>query len=412
MTSRNTGVVVALSLLAVLGPMTTDLYLPAFPRMTADLQAGAAEIQWSLSATLIGVAAGQLVFGPISDAVGRRRPLLYATAIHVAAGTAIALVHSVEALLVWRLIQGLGASGVSVLAIAIARDVFDGRGLVRILAQLALLSGLAPVVAPVLGSLLLRAVGWRGLFLALAGYGLLAVAWCAAAVTESMTGTGAKPGHRGAARDRYRTVLADRALVGAAGIGAMMAAGVFAYVSASSFVYQDTYGLSANGFALVFALNASAFALGSPVAAWVLTRIAPRALLRWTLGTALLAAAAVASTSVLPTGVVGLTIAVFGFLLAAGMCMPTIQVVALEQHGTRAGTAASILGFINFGTASIVSPLSGAGDDRVLVLGTLLAALSCAAMLSLGLLVGPQLKRRARAPVGGPAPSPEDHERS
>ncbi|XVU27887.1 multidrug effflux MFS transporter [Actinoplanes sp. CA-054009] len=398
---RGPGTVLALSLLAVLGPMTTDLYLPAFPRMTAELHAGATAIQWSLSATLIGVAAGQLIFGPLSDTVGRRRPLLWATAIHVVASIAVAVSDSVAGLLVWRLIQGLGAAGVSVLALAIARDHFEGRRLVRVLAQLALLSGLAPVAAPVLGSVLLHSVGWRGLFLVLAGYGLLAALWCAMVLPESAA-TASRP----AAKDRYRTVLTDRALLGAAVIGAMMAAGVFAYVSASSFVYQVSYGFSANAYALVFALNASAFALGSPAAAWVLRRLSPQVLLRWALSVALLAAVAVAATSMAGDNVMGLTIAVFGFLFAAGACMPAIQVVALAQHATQAGTAASIFGFINFGFASIVSPLSGAGGNRVLALGLLLAAVVGAALLSLGLLVGPELRRRARVPAGGPGAAP------
>ncbi|WP_432970229.1 multidrug effflux MFS transporter [Dactylosporangium sp. CA-233914] len=398
----------ALSLLAVLGPMTTDLYLPAFPRIAADLHASPAEIQWSLSVTLVGVAVGQLLFGPISDSVGRRRPLLCAAMIHVAASAAIAVTSSVAGLLVWRLLQGLGAAGVSVLTLAIARDLFEGRRLVRVLAHLGLLSGLAPVAAPVLGSLLLNALDWRGVFLVLAGYGLLAMAGYAAALPETATGAGARPA---AVKDRYRAVVTDRALLGAAVIGATMAAGVFAYVSASSFVYQGTFGFSANVYALVFAVNAAAFALGSPAAAWALKRLSPQVLLRWALGAAFVAAVVLTTSAVLHAGAVGLTFAFFGFLLAAGICMPTIQIVALEQHAMQSGTAASIFGFINFGFASIISPLSGVGGDRILTLGVLLAALGCAATLSLELLVRPELKGRAHAAAGGPSPSLEGHER-
>ncbi|MFF0700026.1 multidrug effflux MFS transporter [Streptomyces tendae] len=401
-------VVTALSLLAVLGPMTTDLYLPAFPDMAADLRASAAQIQWSLSATLIGVAAGQLVFGPLGDAFGRRGPLLAATGVHVVASSAIALIDGAEWLLVWRLLQGLGAAGVSVLATAIARDCFEEERLVRVLARLALLSGLAPVVAPLLGSLLLKAGGWRGVFVALAGYGLVAVALCVVAVPETLAGAGKQPEVRHSAKDRYAAVLRDRGLLGAAVIGAMMAGGVFAYLSASSFVFQTTYGLGADGYAAVFAVNASAFALGSQVAARALSRFASQQLLLWTLLTALTAATATALVALTRLGVTCFTLAVFVFLFAAGSCMPTIQVVALQQHASQAGTAASVFGFLNFGFASVVSPLSGAGEDRVLTLGLLLAALTCAALVSLRTLVTPELTRREQRAGSRPVPSSED----
>ncbi|MCZ0997500.1 multidrug effflux MFS transporter [Streptomyces mirabilis] len=403
-----TGVIPALSLLAVLGPMTTDLYLPAFPRMAADLGASAAQIQWSLSATLLGVAAGQLVFGPLSDAVGRRWPLMSATGIHVVASTAIALVGSAEWLVVWRLLQGLGAAGVSVLATAIARDAFEGRRLVQVLARLALLSGLAPVIAPLLGSLLLSAAGWRGVFVALAGYGLIAVVLCFATLPETMTSAGSRLKARQSVRRRYVAVLGDRGLVGGAIVGAMMVGGVFAYLSASSFAFQTTYGLSADGYALVFAVNASAFALGSQVAARALTRSSPRPVLRWALSAALVAGAGMGLMSLWEVGVVGFTVAAFVFLLAAGACLTTVQVVALQQHARQAGTAASVLGFINFGFASIVSPLSSTGPDRVLALGVLLTGLSCVALVSLRLLVTPALKRRERTPCSVPAVTCED----
>ncbi|MFJ9707204.1 multidrug effflux MFS transporter [Streptomyces sp. NPDC101234] len=397
-----------LSLLAVLGPLTTDLYLPAFPRMAADLGASAAQIQWSLSATLLGVAAGQLLFGPLSDAVGRRWPLMSATGIHVAASAAIALVGSAEWLLVWRFLQGLGAAGVSVVATAVARDAFEGRRLVRVLARLALLSGLAPVVAPLLGSLLLWAAGWRGVFAALAGYGLVAVVLCFAVLPETLTGGGSGPRDRSSVKHRYRAVLTDRGLTGASVIGATMVGGVFAYLSTSSFAFQTTYGLGADAYALLFAVNASAFAVGSQVAARALTRFSPQRVLRWALSAALTAAAATGLTSLLALGVVGFTVALFLFLLAAGACMPTVQVVALQRHGRQAGTAASVLGFVNFGFASLVSPLSGTGPDRVLALGVVLGGLSCVALVSLRVLVTPAV--RSHEPTSSSVPAPDCEE--
>ncbi|BDZ45723.1 hypothetical protein GCM10025866_16320 [Naasia aerilata] len=178
--------VIVLGALVGLGPFTIDMYLPAFPVLTKDFGVSDAAVQLTLTGTTIGFGLGQLVVGPLSDRFGRRIPLLAATTLHVLACVGAALAQDVTVLGLFRVLQGIGAAGGGVVAMAMMRDLFGGRALVRMLSRLALVTSLAPVVAPVIGSQLLRAVDWRGLFLTLAGYGLVMVIIAALCLRETM----------------------------------------------------------------------------------------------------------------------------------------------------------------------------------------------------------------------------------
>ena len=178
--------IVILGALAALGPFTIDLYLPAFPNVAEDLNASDAAIQITLTATLVGFALGQLIVGPLADAFGRRRPLLIATGVHVIASLAVAFAPTIELVTIGRVFQGIGAAGSGVVAMAIVRDLFAGQRLIRMLSRLALVWGLAPVLAPVIGSQLLRIVDWRGIFIVLAGFGLAMVIVAAFFMIETL----------------------------------------------------------------------------------------------------------------------------------------------------------------------------------------------------------------------------------
>ena len=181
--------ILILGALSALGPFTIDLYLPAFPTVAAELHASDAAIQITLTATLIGFALGQLIVGPLADAFGRRKPLLIATGVHVLASFAVAFAPTVELVTVGRVFQGIGAAGSGVVAMAIVRDLFSGQRLIRMLSRLALVWGLAPVLAPVIGSQLLRVIDWRGVFVVLAGYGLVMVIVSAFFMIETLPPT-------------------------------------------------------------------------------------------------------------------------------------------------------------------------------------------------------------------------------
>ena len=250
--------VLVLGLLAALGPLSIDLYLPAFPQLRADLGASDAMVQATLAGMTFGLALGQLCVGAWSDRVGRRLPLLLSTGLHVAATVACALAPSVTALAAFRVVQGIGAAGSAVLVFAIVRDLAEGRQLVRLLSRVTLVETVAPLVAPVAGAELLRLAGWRGIF------GTLAVASAVLLVaTAVLVPETSRPASRPAPlRSRWRAVRSDRAFCRATLVGSMTFAGVYAYVAASPLLLRDVYGLGARAYAVVFLLNSLGLVAG------------------------------------------------------------------------------------------------------------------------------------------------------
>jgi DHA1 family bicyclomycin/chloramphenicol resistance-like MFS transporter len=255
--------VVVLGALVALGPFTIDLYLPAFPLVAEALDASEAAIQLTLTATMIGFGLGQLVVGPWSDTVGRRLPLILATAVHVGASVGVALAPDITGVLIFRVLQGIGAAGGGVVAMATVRDLFGGQPLVRMLSRLALVASLAPILAPVIGSQLLALLDWRGLFLALAAYGVVIVVLAAILIAETLPPERRRVRGHSSTAQRYRAVLSDRVFVGVALIAGLMFSGLFAYLSASSFLFQNLYGFDAQQYGILFAVNSIGLAVGS-----------------------------------------------------------------------------------------------------------------------------------------------------
>src|SRR3954466_11429274 len=244
--------VLLLGVLVALGPFTIDMYLPALPVIGPDLGSTPAAIQLTLTGTLVGVAVGQLVIGPLSDALGRRRPLVAGVAVHVVASLLCVVAPSVTVLGVLRGFQGFGAAAASVIGMAVVRDLFSGRAAAALFSRLMLVIGASPVLAPTVGGEVLRWSTWRGVFavLALLGTGVLAMA------ARSLPET--RPSHRRRDADgagaigTYVVLLGDRAFAGLALVGGLVMASLFGYVSGSTFVFQDQFGLSQQQFALVF----------------------------------------------------------------------------------------------------------------------------------------------------------------
>lgn len=353
--------VVVLGLLVALGPFTVDLYLPAFPTVATELHAGDAAIQLTLTATMVGFGLGQLVMGPWSDKVGRRLPLLLATAVHIAASVGVALSQDVVTLGILRVVQGIGAAGGGVVAMAIVRDLFGGLPLVRMLSRLALVSGLAPILAPVVGSQLLQLMDWRGIFYCLAGYGVLAILFGVFFIRETLPPARRVDVGHSTAGQRFRALLTDRIFVGVALVGAMNFTALSAYLSAGTFLFQDVYGFTAQQFGYVFAANSIGLAICSQISSRVMRKVGPQWIMAVTLSVMFLSAVAMAVLAVAGAGVWGVLIPLWVIVSMAGATFPTIQVTALVHHGKEAGTAASILGAVNFALAGAISPLVGIG---------------------------------------------------
>lgn len=358
-TRKRVAYIVILGALVALGPFTIDLYLPAFPQVAIDLAASDAAIQFTLTATTIGFGIGQLVVGPLSDAFGRKWPLIIATLVHILASVFVVIAPSIEWVLAGRVLQGFGAAGGAVVAMAIVRDLFSGQRLIRMLSRMALVTGLAPVLAPVIGSQLLRVVDWREIFIVLAIYGVLIGAIATAWLRETRPASMRSGAGLAAMRARYRRLLSDGSFMGVAMVGAMTFTTLFAYLSASSFVLQDQYGLSPQAYGVVFGLNSVGVAIGTQVSARLMRALAPRDVA--TGGVIMMSAGAVSLLvcSLFDTGLLGVIVPLFFVVTPLGFIMPAVQVMALQDHGSEAGTAASLIGAMNFGVAGLVSPIVG-----------------------------------------------------
>lgn len=392
---RRTLYIVLLGALTALGPFTIDLYLPAFPVLEEDFQTTAAAIQLTLTGTMIGFAVGQLVVGPLSDKVGRRFPLIAVTALHVLASVAAAFAPDLGLLSAARVLMGIGAAAGGVVAMAIVRDLFGGRRLVVMLSRLALVSGVAPVIAPLIGSWLLTLMPWRGIFVVLAAYGVVMLISAIVFVPETLP-VARRQGARGGATmlQRYKSVLTDRVFIGVLIIGGMSFSGLFSYLSASPFLFQETHGLDAQQYGLLFAVNSLGVVTGVQVAARLAARFGPQWVLAFSTAVALLAGVAIIITDQLGLGLWGTVIPLFVFMTACGFTFPNVQVLALDRHGKAAGTAASILGATNFGVAGLISPVVGWISKDAGITATTMASVmvGCATIgiLSLWLVVRPR----------------------
>ncbi len=397
-TARRVLYIVLLGALTALGPFTIDLYLPAFPQLEQDFNTTSAAIQLTLTGTMVGFAVGQLVVGPLSDKVGRRLPLIAVTALHVLASAAAALAPNLVTLSVARFFMGVGAAAGGVVAMAIVRDLFGGRRLVVMLSRLALVSGVAPVIAPLIGSALLLVMPWQGIFVALAVYGIVMLVSAVAFIPETLPP--ARRHERGAMtmRERYRSVLTDRVFLGVLVIGGMNFSGLFSYLSASPFLFQEGYGFDPQTYGLLFAVNSLGVVSGVQFSSRLAARFGPQWVLAFSTVGLVVFSSAIIVGDVLGWGLWGLVVPLFLFITSVGFGFPCVQVLALDRHGKAAGTAASILGAVNFGVAGIISPLVGwlsAGSGiTATTMAMVMVGCGAIAVLALWVIVRPRTVQR------------------
>ena len=376
--------ILVLGLLAALGPLSIDLYLPAFPMLRRDLHTSDVAVQLTLAGMTFGLALGQAVVGAWSDRVGRRTPLLLSTVLHLLATIGCALAPSIAVLAGCRFVQGVGAAGSAVLVLAIARDIADGPALVNLLSRVILVETVAPLLAPVAGAELLPLAGWRGLF------GLLAAGSAALLVAALLVvpETAKRPPEPVRLRTRLRAVRADRDFRLATLIGSMTYAGVYAYVAASPTLLQEGYNLSARAYAVVFLLNSLGLVAGVQLSAALARRVGPtRALAVCTTGT-VVAAAAIAPLQWAHAGTPGLLPCLWLFVTGCGGCFAGAAALALDGQGERSGTATSVYGFTTFAVAGLVSPLAGlVGGTGATPVAVVLLATSVVSLAGTGLLL-------------------------
>ncbi|HEV7871263.1 MAG TPA: multidrug effflux MFS transporter [Modestobacter sp.] len=352
-----------------IGPLTIDMYLPALPSIMRELGTTSATVQLTLTGTLVGLALGQLVLGPLSDALGRRRPLLAGTALHVLASLLVLVAPNVAVLGALRVLQGVGAAAGAVIAIAVVRDLYNGRAAATMLSRLFLVLGAAPVLAPTIGGEILRFTSWRGVFALLAVYGLLMLAVGWATLRETLPPERRRSaGIRGTLRG-YGELLHDRTYVGLVMVAGLTMAGLFSYVSGSAFVYQGEFGLDEQQFGLLFGAGAFWLIAATQLNPLVLRWWEPQqVLVAGTVGGAVAGGVLVVLAGTGTGGLAAVVVPLWAVLFACGLALPNAPALALSRHGDAAGTAAALLGAIQFGVGAVVSPVVGLlGNDAVAI---------------------------------------------
>ncbi|WP_245602642.1 multidrug effflux MFS transporter [Solirubrobacter soli] len=364
--------------LASVGPLSLDMYLPGLPQLSDDLGASASATQLTLTACLAGLALGQLLAGPLSDRLGRRRPVLVGATLFAAASLACALAPSVEALVALRFLQGLGGAAGIVVGRAIVRDLYEGDAAARLFSSLMLVGGIAPILAPIVGGVLLAVTDWRGVFVVLS---LVAAALLAATARGLPESLAPRTDRRGGGT---RAVLRDRRFVAYALCSGLMMGAMFAYIAGSPFVLQTIYGLSPQLYALVFAVNGLGIVVASYASRRLIGRATPAQLL--CVGVALGAAGAVllgAGIAVdAPVGVV--LVALTLVVSSIGLVNPNATALALADHPADAGAASALLGTSQFLIGAAAAPLVGvAGAADALPMALTIAAAITLAVLAL-----------------------------
>ncbi|MGH3241721.1 MAG: multidrug effflux MFS transporter, partial [Spirillospora sp.] len=375
---RRLRLIMVLGALTALAPLSIDMYLPALPTLTEDLGTGAMQTQLTLTACIVGLAVGQAVAGPLSDAFGRRRPLLIGLAAYAAASLLCAAAPTVETLIALRLVQGAaGAAGI-VIARAIVQDLYDGVAAAKFFALLMLVNGLAPILAPVFGGQLLRLMPWPGVFAVLAGIGVALFLGSLLGLRETLPPGRRETGGLRATAATFRALAADRSFVGYALTNGLAFGALFTYISGSPFVLQDIYDLSPQEFSVVFGVNSIGIVAAGQIGGTLAGRVPLRRLLA--AGLAIVTAGGIVLlVAVLAGG--GLRGVLAGLFLVAcgeGLIGPNATALALSGRPPRvAGSASALLGVSQFALGGAAAPLAGiAGPDTAVPMAASIAAMA------------------------------------
>ncbi|MEU9879682.1 multidrug effflux MFS transporter [Streptomyces phaeochromogenes] len=389
---RSVGLLVTLVLggLTAVPPLSMDMYLPALPEVTDALHASAATVQLTLTACLAGMALGQLVVGPMSDKWGRRRPLIVGLLLYVVATAVCAFAPTIELLVAFRLLQGLaGAAGI-VIARAVVRDLYDGVDMARFFSTLMLISGVAPIIAPLIGGQVLRITDWRGVFYILTAIGIVLTAVVWRMLPETLAPEHRHSGGTVEALRTMRGLLADRVFTGYMLTGGFAFAALFAYISASPFVIQEIYGASPQTYSILFGVNSIGLvAVGQINGKILVGRVSLDKVLAVGLGIITTASAALllmASGVFGEVGLVPIAVGLFVLMSAMTLCMPNTNALALMRTRHAAGSASALLGTSSFLVGALATPLVGIAGEHTAV-PMAVVQLACS-LVAVGCFVG------------------------
>jgi DHA1 family bicyclomycin/chloramphenicol resistance-like MFS transporter len=396
------GVTLLLGLLATMGPLSTDMYLPAFPAVAHSFGVDVSAVQLTLAAYLAGLAVGQLVYGPLADRVGRRPPLLAGLALYVAAALACAAAPGPWSLAAARFAQALGGCAGMVVSRAVVRDLYEVGDASRIYSTLILIMGIAPILAPLAGGQVLAAAGWRAIFLALALAGglLLLLVW--RRLPESLAPEARRRHGIAGVAEAFRSTLASGRFVRLSLAGGAIQAAMFAYIAASPMVFIQVHGVSPQRFGLFFGANAAGLVAASQANRWLSRRFGVWATLRAGVALAVAAYGTLALGVWLGAGLWVVAPALFVGVSCYGLVLPNTTAAAMGIFGSHAGSASSVLGVLQSACGALAAVAVSALAD-----GTArpLAQVSLASAVLGAILVGPGLSGRPR-PGSRPAQAP------
>jgi DHA1 family bicyclomycin/chloramphenicol resistance-like MFS transporter len=352
-------VTILLGSLTAFDPLSIDMYLPAFPHIGKDLAASPAQVELTLSSFFIGLALGQLIYGPLSDRFGRKKPLLAGMAFYIVSSFACAYSHSIHMLIAFRVMQALGGCSGMVICRSIVRDVFEKQRAAQIFSTLMLVMGVAPVLAPLVGGYVLKFWGWRAIFKVLGTLSLISWMCSLLFLPETHPASRERPSILSSVR-AAGTIIRDQQFLGFAMTGAFVISGMFAYIAGSPFVFMVLFGVRPERFGWIFGMNAAGIVAASQINRVLLKKFPLESILQvvsyctCAFGIVLFAAGRIGHL------LAAILIPLFLFIATVGFTVPNTTAGALATQGSRAGTSSSLLGSMQWTAAFFVSLLVSA----------------------------------------------------
>jgi MFS transporter, DHA1 family, multidrug resistance protein len=381
-TGNRVAIFIVVGALTGIAPLSIDAYIPGLPELTSDLGTSTSTGQLTLTAFLLGLALSQVVAGSISDNVGRRTPVIAGLLAYVVSSLLCGLAPNIWTLTFLRLVQGAAAGVGFVIARAIVRDLYTGSAGARVFARLVLISGVAPVVAPIIGGQVLRFTSWRGLFVVFAVISSVILVVANIVLVETLPDhLRHEPGIRTKLRV-FRRLVFDRTFLPYALVGSLGFAAMFSYIAGAPFVLEDIHGLSPQEFSVAFAVNAAGLVALSQISGRYVERVGPSVLLR--AGALMSAAGGIVTllSVVLDAGLTPLLAGLWLMVSAIGLIVPNSTALALTHQGERAGSASALYGLGTFGLGAVLAPLAGvAGSHDALPMGITIAACGIGALV-------------------------------
>ena len=381
-------IVFILGTLAAFAPLSIDMYLPAFPILTNEFHTSASMIQLSLTFFLLGASLGQLFTGPLSDVFGRRKPLLIGLSIYTVTSLLCVFTDSIELFILLRLIQGLAGSAGMVISRAIVRDLYSGKEMTKFFSLLALVNGMAPILAPVIGAQLLKLFPWQAVFIALTIIGVVIFAFVLWGLKETLPVEARIEGGFLQTLKTFRQLLTNLHFMGYVLSFGFVAAAMFAYISGSSFVIQYVYGASADTFSIVFAINGIGIVIASQVTGKLSEWIEEKKLLLAGVIMSFTGGLSLLLLILLKVELMFILPSLFLTVSSVGVVNTTSFSLALQNNRNIAGSASALLGVMSLLVGAIVAPLVGvAGEDTAVPMGVVIFISSLGAVLSYFFLV-------------------------